>query len=199
MNRNYSLSLKVASLLIGLLLCPGGVVAGEGNTPKQSKTHSHMHGHTHGGKHDPVNMPGLRGKNASPEESAEIATLFRNFKKISRSVENLPNGIRAITNSEDKEVMAVLISHAVTMIERVKQKDDPQIIIQSPTLDLFFLLADEIESDVIITEEGLVVVQTSSNPKMVEALQAHAAEATAMADGGMDAMHEMMMKRGQSQ
>jgi len=58
--------------------------------------------------HDEVNMPGLRGLDATPEESAELATMFRNYPKISSEVTNLPNGIRTITFSEDEEIMAVL-------------------------------------------------------------------------------------------
>jgi hypothetical protein len=39
-----------------------------------------------------------------------------------------------------------------------------------------------------------VITQTSKNPELVEALQKHAAEVTAMADRGMQAVHEMMQK-----
>ena len=46
-----------------------------------------------------------------------------------------------------------------------------------------------------MTDEGIVVVQTSDDPEMVEALHTHAAEVSAMADRGMQAVHEMMMQR----
>lgn len=143
-------------------------------------------------------MPGLRGENASPEESAEIALMFRKFETITRSVENLPNGIRTLTTSSDQDVMDALVSHSVGMIDRVGQLDDPKIMIQSPTLDIFFLRGDGITSDVEITDAGLLVIQTSNDPEMVTALQTHAAEVTAMADRGMQAVHEMMMKTGAS-
>ena len=49
-----------------------------------------MHGHGLGmHQHDEVNMPGLRGENATQEESAELAVVFRNFDTITREVENL--------------------------------------------------------------------------------------------------------------
>lgn len=156
-----------------------------------------MHGHGTGPHvHDEVNMPGLRGENASAEESAELATLFRNFETITREVENLPNGIRTVTRSSDQAVMVALVSHAVGMIDRVHAKDDPKIIIQSPTLEMFFLHGDEISSTVSVEDVGLVVVQTSDNPDVVEAMQIHAAEVTAMADRGMAAVHQMMMEQG---
>lgn len=159
----------------------------------------HMHGSGHGHamhEHDEVTMPGLRGENASAQESEELALLFRKFETLSREVENLPNGIRTVTRSSDQEVMDALISHAVGMIDRVHAKDDPKIIIQSPTLDAFFLHGDEIVSDVSVEDEGLVVIQTSDNPEVVAAMQIHAAEVTAMVDRGMAAVHDMMMEQG---
>ena len=156
-----------------------------------------MHGHGTGVHvHDEVNMPGLRGENASAEESAELATLFRNFETITREVENLTNGIRTVTRSSDQVVMDALVSHAVGMIDRVHAKDDPKIIIQSPTLEIFFLHGDEISSEVSVEDVGLVVIQTSDNPDVVKAMQLHAAEVTAMADKGMVAVHDMMMELG---
>lgn len=159
-----------------------------------------QHGHMGQGKgmhmHNEATMPGLRGENASPEESAELALMFRNFDTITREVENLPNGIRTVTRSSDPEVMDVLVSHAVGMIDRVGQKDDPKIFIQSPTLDIFFLRGDEIQSVVEMTDDGLVVVQTSDNPDVVAALHTHAAEVSDMADRGMAAVHDMMMRQG---
>lgn len=155
----------------------------------------HRHG-ADGQGHDEVNMPGLRGKNATPEESAELAVMFRNFETITREVENLPNGIRTTTRSSDPDVMAALVSHVVGMIDRVGRKDDPQIIIQSPTLDIFFEHGGKINSDIEVTEDGIFVVQTSDDPEIVQAMHTHAAEVSAMADRGMAAVHEMMMTRG---
>ena len=151
-----------------------------------------MHG-ADGTGHDEVNMPGLRGKNATSEESGELATMFRNFETITREVTNLSNGIRTATRSTDEEVMNQLVSHVTGMIARVEEGDDPQIRIQSPTLDVFFVRGDEIETDIDVTDEGIVVTQTSDDPELVAALQKHAAEVSAMAERGMEAVHEMMM------
>ena len=157
-----------------------------------------MHGHGHGADgtgHDEMTMPGLRGLDATPEESAELAVMFRNFHLIERSVENLPDGIRTVTFSKDAQVMDVLVSHAVGMIDRVGQKRDPQVFIQSPTLDIFFARGEGILSEIDITDEGLVVIQTSDDPELVEALHIHAAEVSDMAARGMQAVHEMMMQQ----
>ena len=89
--------------------------------------------------------------------------------------------------------MNQLVSHVTGMIARVEDGDDPQIRIQSSTLDVFFVRGDEIETDIDVTDEGIVVIQTSDDLELVAALQKHAAEVSAMAERGMEAVHEMMM------
>lgn len=154
--------------------------------------------HTHGADgtgHDEVTMPGLRGRNATPDESFELEIMFRNFQTITREVVELPNGIRTVTRSSDEDVMAELVSHVVGMIGRVERDDDPEIVIQSPTLDIFFARGGAIVSEIDVTDQGIVVVQTSDDPEVVAALYLHAAEVSEMAERGMQAVHEMMMTR----
>lgn len=153
----------------------------------------HRHG-ADGTGHDMMHMPGLRGLNASPEESIELAIMFQKFRTISREVEELPNGIRTVTRSSDEAVMEALISHVVGMIDRVETGDDPQIFIQSSTLDIFFERRDAITTEIDITDNGIIVIQTSDDPDMIEALHVHAAEVSDMAERGMHAVHERMMR-----
>ena len=154
----------------------------------------HMHG-VDGSGHDMATMPGLQGQNATAEESAELALMFRKFRTLSREVENLPNGIRTVTRSSDPDVMDALVNHTVGMIDRVGRKDDPKIMIQSPTLDIFFARGDRILSEIDVTEAGVIVTQTSDDPDVVAALHLHAAEVSAMVEQGMHAVHMMMMQR----
>ena len=155
-----------------------------------------MHNHgADGTGHDMVNMPGLQGRDATPEESAELAFMFQNFPLIDREVTNLPNGIRTLTTSADEDVLAVLASHITGMITRVEEGRDPQVFIQSPTLDILFERRDRIETTIEMTDAGIVVEQTSDDPDVVAALQTHAGEVSAMAERGMMAVHEMMMQR----
>jgi len=163
----------------------------------QMKHGTHGHG-ADGTGHDMTNMPGLQGQNATPEESAELAVMFKNFNKITREVTNLPNGIRTFTGSDDEMVLDTLISHVTVMIARVENGDDPKIRIQSPTLDIFFARGENINSDIEVTDKGVIVTQTSDDPELVQALQEHAIEVTAMVDQGMHAVHQMMMQRARN-
>ena len=92
--------------------------------------------------------------------------------------------------------MNALTSHVVGMIGRVETGDDPKIMIQSSTLDIFFQRGDALTTEIDVTDEGIIVVQTSDDPELVEAMHQHAAEVSAMADRGMQAVHEMMMAGG---
>ena len=184
-------------LLILIVLVAASVFFLKGNAFYMLSHHmsggDHMHG-ADGTGHDEINMPGLRGANATPEESAELAVMFRNFETITRDVTNLPNGIHTVTRSLDEDVMDQLVSHVFGMIGRVEDNDDPEIIIQSQTLDIFFERGDEIETEIELTDEGIVVIQTSQDPELIAALQEHAAEVTDLADRGMAAVHERMMQ-----
>ena len=51
------------------------------------------------------------------------------------------------------------------------------------------------QSQIDVTDEGIVVVRTSTDPEVVAALHIHAAEISDMADRGMQAVHEAMMQR----
>lgn len=189
------------TVIVGVLLGAGALgtvfVMSDHRAMAQMMGHGGMHGHGHDGTgHDEATMPGLRGLDATPQESEELAVMFRNFQTLRREVDLLPNGIRTVTSSTDPDVMAALVSHVVGMIARVEDGRDPQIFIQSRTLDIFFERPEAISTDIELTEAGIVVVQTSDDPEMVTALHVHAAEVSDMAARGMQAVHEKMMQGG---
>lgn len=147
----------------------------------------------HGMGHDEYTMPGLRGANTTEAETAEMQTLFRNFTLIERDVSNLENGIYTVTTTSDPDTYDALVSHVIGMISRVEAKDNPQVIIQSPTLDVFFMRGENIQTEIEVSQDGIAVTQTSNDPELVAALHLHAAEVSDMVDRGMQAVHEQMM------
>jgi len=113
-------------------------------------------------------------------------------------VENLPNGIRTITETDDEDLRESIVTHVAFMVTRLEEGRNPKVIIQTPTLDLLFDKYDEIETIVEMTDLGVEVIQTSANSEVVSLLQQHAAEVSDMSERGMMAVHERMMKSGQS-
>ena len=161
---------------------------------EQMKAH---HGSSEEGQvnhsHDEVNMPGLQGKDTTENEVDDLKTIFKNHKQITRTVENISNGITTTTETTDDKLRDALVSHVVAMVARLEEKRDPKIIIQSPTLDKLFAESDAIQTNITMTELGIVVTQTSTNPIVVKTLQTHAAEVSDMARRGMEAVHERML------
>ena len=161
---------------------------------EQMKAH---HGSSEEGQvnhsHDEVNMPGLQGKDTTENEVDDLKTIFKNHKQITRTVENISNGITTTTETTDDKLRDALVSHVVAMVARLEEKRDPKIIIQSPTLDKLFAESDAIQTNITMTELGIVVTQTSTNQIVVKALQTHAGEVSDMARRGMEAVHERML------
>lgn len=140
-------------------------------------------------------MMGMHG-NATAGEHGDIRDLFFNHDRIKRTVTNLPDGIRTVTESDDPQVAEILKRHVAEMGKRVEQGRDPGLPIESPALRSIFQNKDKIKSAYEVTEKGVTVIQTSTDPTTVKALQDHAAEVTDLAKRGMVAAHEAMMKNG---
>lgn len=149
-----------------------------------------MHGHMGGG----MGMMGMMHGSATATEMDEIHSMLTDHDKIRRTVTNLPNGIRTVTESDDPDMAATIASHVAGMGERVKAGRDPDLPIQSPTLKIIFRNRDKINTTYESTPKGIVVVQTSNDAETVAALQKHAGEVTDLAKRGMVAAHETMMK-----
>ena len=140
--------------------------------------------------------PGMMGGNATMGERSDIHDLFSNHDQIKRTVTNLPDGIRTLTESDDPKVAETIKKHVADMGKRVEEGHDPGLPIESPALKAIFRNKDKIKSTYEVTKKGIVVVQTSTDARAVKALQDHAAEVTDLAQRGMVAAHEAMMKNG---
>ena len=167
-----------------------------------------MRGHLGQGMHDQMGQGmrgqmgpgmmgmGMMGGNATVGERRDLHELFSNHDKIKRTVTNLPDGIRTITESDDPKVAATIKKHVAEMGKRVEEGRDPGLPIETPALHAIFRNNDKIKTAYEVTEKGIVVVQTSADATTVKALQDHAAEVTDLARRGMVAAHEAMMKNG---
>jgi hypothetical protein len=141
-------------------------------------------------------MMGMMRGSATMDERAGIHGLLFNHDHIKRTVTNLPDGIRTVTESDDPEVAATIKKHVAEMGKRIEQGRDPGLPIESPALHSLFRDKDKIKTAYETTEKGIIVVQTSTDASTVKALQDHAAEVTDLAKRGMVAAHEAMMKNG---
>ena len=153
----------------------------------------HSGNHT---EHDEVNMPGLNGIDTTKQEVGDLKNIFKNHQKIKRSVVNIENGIKTSTESLDPRIKQSVVNHVVLMVQRLQNNKNPKVLIQSPTLDKLFDYFNEIKTEITLSENGVDVIQTSSNPIVVKLLQQHASEVSDMAARGMEPIHERMMRSG---
>jgi len=139
--------------------------------------------------------PGMMGHDAATmAQMGDIHELFINHDRITRAVTNLPNGIRTVTESDDPRIAQLLKDHVTSMGQRVETGNDPGLPIESEALRSIFKSYEKVETKVETTEKGMVVVQTSTDPETVAALQQHASEVTDFVKDGMAAMRTAMMK-----
>ncbi len=174
------------------ILGVGAAVAIAGTIGWQAFAQSPMHGGpqgmgpgmTMGMAHDPATMAQL----------GVIHELIVNHDRIKRTVTNLPDGIRTVTELDDPQIAQLLKDHVASMAGRVDAQSDPGLPIESPALHSILKNGDKVHTDIETTANGTVVVQTSNDPTTVAALQKHAAEVSDLVEGGMQAVHIAMMR-----
>lgn len=194
MNKIYT---RTLSLVLLTALTAGTLYATQkhGHSSHYADMHAKHHGDPEASTehmHDRVNMPGLQGKDTSQHEVNDLKTLFQKHTHIKRKVVNLSNGIQTTTESSNQDVQKAIMSHVSMMVGRLEAGRNPEVIIQSPTLDALFEVHNQIKTNIKSTSDGVVVTQTSDNPKVVALLQQHAAEVSDMSARGMRSVHERM-------
>jgi hypothetical protein len=122
-----------------------------------------------------------------------VHELVMNHDRIKRAVTNLPDGIRTVTESDDPQTAQFINAHVAAMAQRLR--DGRVFNLFSPTLPVLFEKKDAIKTKVETTEKGSIVTQTSDDPAVVAALQAHAGEVSELARDGMVAMMRMARAR----
>jgi hypothetical protein len=145
-----------------------------------------MHGMGRGGMAGGPMAAGAQHDEAFQADMGLVHDMLTNHEGIKRTVTNLPNGIRTVTESADPELAQTIKAHVASMEQRLK--DGRVFNLFSPTIPVLFENKDKIKTTVEVTEKGSVLVQTSDDPKVVAALQAHAMEVSELARDGMAAM-----------
>ena len=194
----------IAALGLGLL--SGSALAqsqemtgGTGHGMAHGMGHGMMHGMGHDattGGHGPMAGATAMLTKQDAGSSADMALvhdLLMNHTRIKRTVTNLPDGIKTVTESDDPNVAQTIKAHVSSMSQRLK--DGREFNIFSTTLPVLFENRDKIKSVVEVTEKGSIVTRTSTDAKVVAALQGHAAEVTELAQEGPVAMMRGMMSR----
>jgi hypothetical protein len=192
MKRSSKISIGIVGV-VGLSLAFAAIAQHSGMGP--GMMHSMGHG-AGAGEHGPMaGAVGMltRQDAGSAADMGLVHDLLTNHTSIRRTVTNLPNGIKTVTESDDPKVAQTIKAHVASMSERLK--DGREFNIFSTTLPVLFENRDKIKSEVTLTEKGSIVTRTSDDAKVVAALQGHATEVTELVQDGMVAMRRGMMSR----
>lgn len=193
MNRLFKLSALVAATL-GLGLAVAAAV-GQPFAMGPGAMGGSGHGMAAGG-HGAMMGPTAMLTKQDADSAADMGVvhdLLANNTKIRRTVTNLADGIRTVTESDDPQVAQSIKAHVASMSQRLQ--DGREFNIFSDTLPVLFDNRDKIVSKVEPTDKGMVVTRTSVDAKVVAALQGHAGEVTELVQDGMVGMRRGMMSR----
>lgn len=98
--------------------------------------------------------------------------LLGRHTEIRRTVENLEDGVRTVTEADDPELAAMIRTHVERMKTRVEEP--APIHLRDPLFAELFRHADKIEMKIEATENGVRVIERSDDPYVVKLIQAHA-------------------------
>ncbi len=115
-------------------------------------------------------------------------TLVHNNGTITRTIEEIPGGVRTVTTTNDPALLATLREHPREMMELHEQGGsvrhwDP----------LFAELArhhEKIKMEFKDIENGIEAVSTSDDPDVVKLIRAHAYKVSEFVERGPAAVHE---------
>lgn len=108
--------------------------------------------------------------------------LLTNHKKIKRTVNELPNGVKTVTESSDPQVAVKIKEHVYWMKERI-EKGQP-IRMRDPLFAEIFKHADKIKMSYEKTANGVRVTETSDDPYVAQLIKAHAKTLSAFVERG---------------
>lgn len=109
--------------------------------------------------------------------------LLEHHKQIRRKVTNRPDGVETVTESDNPEVIEKIQEHVGQMARRVHDGDP--IRMRDPLFAELFRHADEIKINYEKTKQGVKVTETSTNPRVVQLIQAHAVVVSGFVERGI--------------
>jgi hypothetical protein len=118
----------------------------------------------------------------SVEEHGPIFDLLSRHDAITRTVAEIPGGVRTTTTTSRPELVATLRTHVRQMAWRLER--GRPVRLWDPVFRGVFTHADEITLSIKDIDGGIEVTETSENPAVVPLIHAHAAKVDAFVAEG---------------
>ncbi len=116
-------------------------------------------------------------------------TLLYHHDKIRREVKRLPNGLAAVTESDDPAIATLIKDHTLAMKDRIET--GARVRTWDPVFRELFARHDKVKLEVVLTEKGVSIVETTDDPETLRLLKSHSAGVTDMVrEGGRASQRE---------
>lgn len=115
-------------------------------------------------------------------DQAVFHELLRNHDAIFREVENIGDGIRALTISDDPAIAGLIRAHVREMHRRLEEGFGLRH--WDPAFAEIFAQRDKVRLSVTETGTGVVIEETSDDPNVVKLIQAHGVALTSFVNSG---------------
>jgi len=131
---------------------------------------------------------------ASPADMSLYMEMFNRHNEITRTVEEIPGGIRTTTQSTSPDLVAQLQAHVSSMYSHLDQ--GAEVTCMSGSLPTLFSHANGYRRQLTFTPTGVTTEETAEDPALTQAIRAHAQEVTGFVRDGMPPMMRGMMGSG---
>jgi hypothetical protein len=133
---------------------------------------------------------GMMGS-ATQADMSSYMNLFDRHKEIRRTVELIEGGIRTTTESDSADLVGQLQGHVSSMYTHLNQR--VEVTCMSSSLPTLFRNSGDYQRELTLSAKGVVVTETSSDPRLTKAIREHAEEVSGFVRDGMPAMMRSMM------
>lgn len=138
---------------------------------------------------DRPSRPAMGG--VSGTDMSRYMNMFMRHGELRRHVEDIPGGIRTTTESHATDLVAELQAHVSSMYSHLHQ--GAEVRCMSSSLPTLFARAPDYQRQITFTANGVVAVETATDPDLTRAIREHAREVTGFVNEGMPAMMRDMM------
>ena len=135
---------------------------------------------------------GMMGS-ATHADMSSYMNLFDRHNEITRRVEMIGGGIRTTTESDSADLVELLQAHVSSMYTHLNQQ--AEVTCMSPSLPTLFRNSSGYRKELTLSAKGVVVTETSSDPRLTKAIRQHAEEVSGFVRDGMPAMMRGMTGR----
>ncbi len=129
-----------------------------------------------------------RGMAGHRSEMRNAHALIAAHDAIERRVEMLPDGIRTETTTDDPELVAVLQQHVAEMARLIEEGG--RIRNWDPLFSTIFDHREAIRMEIENLPDGVLVTETSDDPRVAALIRAHADKVDDFVARGVDAYRE---------